>query len=302
MSNTSRQLLLKTMALARAISPYEFTSKAKRVFSKWARLVFGFNSANEQMDVRYARVRKADGTVVTAAPDAVKETTSSIASDAPVYTDYKEKHVTIPALAAGDTLEYEIVTRTVSPLAPGEFWFDHNFISDAIALDEHLEITVPAGRAIKLASPKFHFEKTDEPGRTVYRWKRVNLKHSADDDKSKEKEQRTSAKTPDVQLTTFASWNDVARLVRETGRGPLAAQPRNSREDARADRRPHIVTRENPGDLRIRLAKYSLRQHLLRPWALSTAFRRRSFFESIWRLQRQAHAARFHARCRWNSV
>ena len=173
-------------------------------------IVFGFNSANEQMDVRYARVRKADGTVVTAAPDAVKETTSSIASDAPVYTDYKEKHVTIPALAAGDTLEYEIVTRTVSPLAPGEFWFDHNFISDAIALDEHLEITVPAGRAIKLASPKFHFEKIDEPGRTVYRWKRVNLKHSADDDKSKEKEQRTSAKTPDVQLTTFASWNDVA--------------------------------------------------------------------------------------------
>ena len=30
-------------------------------------LVFGYSSANEQMDVRYVRIRKADGTVVTAA-------------------------------------------------------------------------------------------------------------------------------------------------------------------------------------------------------------------------------------------
>jgi tetratricopeptide (TPR) repeat protein/transglutaminase-like putative cysteine protease len=188
-------------------------------------LVFGFNSANEQMDVRYARVRKTDGTVVTAAPDAVKETTSSVASDAPVYTDYKEKHVTIPALSTGDTLEYEIVTRTISPVAPGEFWFDHNFITDAVALDEHLEITVPAGRAIKLASPKFHFEKTDEPGHTVYRWKRVNLKHAVDEDKSKEKDERANAKIPDVQLTTFGSWNDVAHWYAKLEEGRSQPSP-----------------------------------------------------------------------------
>jgi Flp pilus assembly protein TadD len=174
-------------------------------------LVFGFNSANEQMDVRYARVRKADGTVVSAGPDAVKELTAAVERDAPVYTDYKEKHITMPALAPGETLEYEIVTRLVSPLAPGEFWFEHNFLDEAIALDEQLEVTIPAGRAIKLASPKFRFEKTEEPGHTIYRWKHANLKRLSDDDRSKEKAQRSSGKPPDIQLTTFASWKEVAQ-------------------------------------------------------------------------------------------
>ena len=174
-------------------------------------LAFGFNSANEQMDVRYARVRKTDGAVVTAGPDAVKEMTSSVARDAPVYTDYKEKHITIPALAPGDALEYEIVTRMTSPLAPGEFWFDQNFIVDGIVLDERLDITVPAGRAIKLESPHFPYEKSDEPGHTIYHWKRANLKHRSEEEKSKEKAEGASAKAPDVQLTTFESWKDVAQ-------------------------------------------------------------------------------------------
>jgi tetratricopeptide (TPR) repeat protein/transglutaminase-like putative cysteine protease len=191
-------------------------------------LVFGFNSANEQMDVRYARVRKSDGTVVTAGPDAVKEMTSSVERDAPVYTDYKEKHITIPGLAPGETLEYEIVTRMTSPLASGEFWFDHNFIDDGIVLDERLDMTVPAGRAVKLESPNFPYGKTAEAGHTVYRWKRANLKHLSDDDKSKEKAQRAGAKPPDVQLTTFESWKDVARWYAklEEGRTQPSAEIR----------------------------------------------------------------------------
>lgn len=188
-------------------------------------LVFGFNSANEQMDVRYARVDKSDGSVVTAERDAVKEMTSSVARDAPVYTDYKEKHVTIPGLSAGDTLEYEIVTRFLTPLAPGEFWFDHNFISDAVVLDEHLEITVPSGRPIKLASPKFRFEKTDEPGHTVYAWKRANLKPVPGDDRSKQGPQQAGERAPDVQLTTFPSWNDVARWYADLEDGRTQPSP-----------------------------------------------------------------------------
>src|SRR5271155_1623456 len=78
-------------------------------------LVFGYSSANEQMDVHYVRVHKPDGTVVTAAPEAIKELTASVARDAPVYTDYKEKHITVPSLRPGDTIEYDIATRLVTP-------------------------------------------------------------------------------------------------------------------------------------------------------------------------------------------
>ena len=106
-------------------------------------LVFGYNSANEVMDVRFVRVKKKDGSVVTATADAVKDMTASVARDAPEYTDYKEKHVTVPSLHAGDTIEYEIATRTVTALAPGNFWFDYAFVKDAIVLDERLDVNLP---------------------------------------------------------------------------------------------------------------------------------------------------------------
>src|SRR5580693_2508123 len=99
-------------------------------------LIFGYNSSNEAMDVRFVRVKKKDGSVVTA----------SAARDAPEYTDYKEKHVTVPSLHSGDSIEYEISTRTVSALAPGNFWFDYAFVKHAITLDERLEVNLPAGR------------------------------------------------------------------------------------------------------------------------------------------------------------
>ena len=92
------------------------------------------------MEVRTVRVHKPDGTVVNAGPDSIKEMTASVARDAPMYTDYKEKHITVPSLHAGDTLEYEIFTRTLTSLAPGQFWFAYNFLQDSIVLDERLEI------------------------------------------------------------------------------------------------------------------------------------------------------------------
>src|SRR5580693_8382166 len=118
-------------------------------------LVFGYNSGNEQMEVRSVRVLKPDGTVVHAPPDSIKEMTASVARDAPMYTDYQEKHITVPSLHKGDTIEYEIVTRTSTSLAPGEFWFTYHFLADSIVLQERLEIDVPQGRKITVRSPEF---------------------------------------------------------------------------------------------------------------------------------------------------
>src|ERR1700741_4327293 len=148
-------------------------------------LVFGCSDANEKMDVRSVVVHKADGTNVTAGPDAVKEMTAPIARDAPVYTDYKEKHITVPSLRPGDTLEYSIATQIVKAFAPNQFWFEHNFLDGTIVLDEQLEVNVPKGRAINLQSPEFRFEKADSGDRTIYRWKRSVPSRPADDAKKK---------------------------------------------------------------------------------------------------------------------
>ncbi|MBZ5696300.1 MAG: DUF3857 domain-containing protein [Acidobacteriia bacterium] len=174
-------------------------------------LVFAYNSSYEQIDVRFVRVHKSDGTVVTADADAAKDVATSITRDAPAYADAKEKHIAVPALAPGDELEYEIATRVVTPRASGEFWYQHSFLQSAIVLDERLEINLPETRKVALeSSAGSPYETSHENGRTIYRWKHANLTHPADDSSKKDTEQ-AKAKPPDVQLTTFATWGEVAR-------------------------------------------------------------------------------------------
>ncbi|HEX4076297.1 MAG TPA: DUF3857 domain-containing protein [Candidatus Acidoferrales bacterium] len=185
-------------------------------------LPFGYSSANEQMDVRYVRVRKPDGSVVTAAPSAVTDMTAAVAREAPVYTDLKEKHITVPDLAPGVTLEYEIDTHLVKPLAPGEFWFDHNFIRSSIVLDDRLEINVPEGRKIDLeSSPSMPYETSSKNRRTIYTWKRTNLTLPSDNDAQKS----DSDKLPDVQLTTFKNWEAVGRWYAALEQGRTDPSP-----------------------------------------------------------------------------
>src|SRR5271169_2984061 len=151
-------------------------------------LIFGYNSANEVMDVHFVRVKKKDGSVATASPDAIKDMTASVARDAPEYTDYKEKHVTVPSLHAADSIEYEIATRTVTPLAPGNFWFDYAFVKDAIVLDERLDVNLPAGRVHKFITAPPLQEVTDFAGdREIHNWQHANLTRPAESEQAKKK-------------------------------------------------------------------------------------------------------------------
>ena len=186
-------------------------------------LVFGYGEANEKMDVRSVVVHKTDGTNVTAGPDAVKEMTAPIARDAPVYTDYKEKHITVPSLRPGDTLEYSIVTHIVKAFAPHQFWFEHNFLEGTIVLDEQLEVNVPKGRDINLQSPDFRFEKADSGDRTIYRWKRSVAARPVND--AKKKDDDSNPKPPSVRLTTFESWGEIARWYSQLEKGRTEPSP-----------------------------------------------------------------------------
>src|SRR5690348_829672 len=158
-------------------------------------LAFGYNSANEQITIKYVRVQKRDGKIITADASAVKEMTPSITRDAPVYTDFKEKRVTVPSLQPGDTLEYDVDTRLATPLAEGEFWYAQNFLKGAIILEETLEVSLPDGRAVKLASPGGDYKTAHENGRVVYTWKHAQLTHPSDDSKNKRAIPRPSRRT-----------------------------------------------------------------------------------------------------------
>ncbi len=177
-------------------------------------LVFGYNSANERMTIDSVEVHKADGSAATAAADAVQDMTSPVARDAPVYTDYRQKHVTVPGLRPGETLAYHITTQVHTALALGQFWLEHDFLKDAIVLDERLEVSVPRDRAIKLKTqPPAQPMVTEEGDLRIYRWKTSNLQREDEesDEAKPRKKPRKKLEVPAVQLTTFQSWEEVGR-------------------------------------------------------------------------------------------
>src|SRR4051812_29393360 len=61
-------------------------------------LIVGYSAGVENVEIKYVRVHKSDGTVITAPASAVQDLTAPIARENPVYTDYRQKHITVPGL------------------------------------------------------------------------------------------------------------------------------------------------------------------------------------------------------------
>ena len=174
-------------------------------------LKVGYSQLSDNLDIVYVRVIKPDGSVVTAQPSAVQDLTMA---DAPVYSDYHEKHISVPSLRPGDILEYQFVRTIAHPLSPGQFWTSYKFSDHGIVLDEQLEINVPKDREIKLKTkPGYDAKITEEGDRRIYRWTHSNLTDKDDDSlaakkKKKKKKITDDERVPSVQLSTFKSWEE----------------------------------------------------------------------------------------------
>jgi hypothetical protein len=144
-------------------------------------LVFGYNSANEKLEVVYMRVIKQGGSTINATDANFQDVPSQVERDAPSYTDFRERHVTVPALRPGDILEYEVKTTVFTPLIAGHFWFEYSFRKELITLNEELELNLPAARKFKLKTkPEFMPKVREEGGRKIHTWASNYLKRETD--------------------------------------------------------------------------------------------------------------------------
>ena len=183
---------------------------------QWGQIQVGYNSANERVEIPYVRVIKADGSIVKAGDDAVQDLSAPVQNEAPVYTDYRQKHITVPGLRPGEVLEYDVVTGIHTPLAAGQFWTDYDFDKSNIMLDEELDLDVPADRPLEMKNkPGIDPKISTEKGRRVYHWTSSHLVREDDDkdeksrDRNDKRKKKPSEDRPDVQLTTFVSWEQV---------------------------------------------------------------------------------------------
>jgi len=190
----------------------------------FGQLIFPYSSGNENLEIENVSVHKSDGSVVKAAATDVQDLTAPISREAPIYTDLRQKHVTVPGLRPGDVLEYHVIWHLQTPLAPNHFWFNHDFLTrNLIVLDEQLEVNIPRDSKVKLKTEK-GFEATPKEldNRRVYSWKHANLKREDKDEKedeAKNKDDDDDPKPAQIQMTTFQSWGEVgqwyATLVNE---------------------------------------------------------------------------------------
>ncbi|HEX6188101.1 MAG TPA: DUF3857 domain-containing protein [Pyrinomonadaceae bacterium] len=192
--------------------------QSEAALGHFGQLVFPYISANEKLDFNYIRVKKPNGTIVTASASDVQDLTAPISREAPVYTDVRQKHVTVPGLRPGDTLEYHAVWKLHTALAANHFWLNHDFIKrDVILLDEQLEVNVPVDSAVTLKTEKgLDPAIKEQEARRVYTWRHSVLKRAdekADDKEAarRRKEELEDPKPPMVQMTTFKSWEEVGQ-------------------------------------------------------------------------------------------
>lgn len=181
-------------------------------------LMFEYNAVDEQVDIKSVRVLKSDGSVVTAGPEAVQDLTAPLTQEAPMYTDARQKHVTVPGVSVGDVVEYDVVT-IAKPLLPGQFWQVWNFAVRHIALDEQLDLNVPSNRMLKIKSPEgIEPSVSVEGDRRLYHWATSNLKTPPPIDIFKDfkfdviklLEGERPPPPPRVMFSTFQSWTEVA--------------------------------------------------------------------------------------------
>lgn len=181
---------------------------------RYGQLVFGYSSATEKLDVNYVRVRKPDGQVVETSASNAQDFALEVLRSAPMYSDYRERHVTVSGLRPGDVLEYRTTTHIVTPLATGEFWYEHRFPSQVAVTRASLEIDVPKARDLKIKSPKRKYATAEAGDRRTYSWVVENIvpdRKEKERDDAEQAEDESDDESPDVQLTTFKDWQQVAR-------------------------------------------------------------------------------------------
>ncbi len=186
--------------------------------AKAGQLIFDYNAANEKIEIRSVKVIKPNGSILTTGASAVQDLSAPVAQEAPMYTDARQKHVTVPGLAVGDIVEYDVVTTTFEPLLPGQFWQTWNFVSNAISLDEQVDLDVPRNRPLKIkAAPGIESSTHDEGNRRIYHWATSTQTYFDQVDLTKNfkfdvKTMLEGVKPPPgrtMMFSTFQSWEEI---------------------------------------------------------------------------------------------
>lgn len=175
-------------------------------------LMFPYQKSTETVEINYVRVHKADGSVVPTSVDEAQDMAAGVSREAPFYSDLREKHLAVKGLSIGDMVEYQCHWNATKPLVPGQFWMSFDFDDEEIVLHQKVEVGVPRNRQVKVKSPSDAPVISENGSDRVYTWTHSNLTRKTHT--KLELAQLVVTGTfpgPDIQLSSFRSWEEVGR-------------------------------------------------------------------------------------------
>ena len=129
-------------------------------------------------------------------------------------------------LRVGDLLEWKAKFVRTKAEAPGQFWGQESFVTNAVVLAQTFELHLPKDAYVKVWSPAHKPVESSTGSEHIYRWQYSQLKPTvgAEADAEKERKKKTpltaedeleqkEGKYPDVAWSTFKSWQAVGRMV-----------------------------------------------------------------------------------------
>ncbi|HEX9692945.1 MAG TPA: DUF3857 and transglutaminase domain-containing protein [Gemmatimonadales bacterium] len=170
----------------------------------FGQLAFPYDSGYERLEIDYVRVLKPDGRTLQVSAADMRSRSAPIAIEAPIYSDMRELHVTVPGVEVGDVVTYRTVTSSTRPSAPGQVWMEYTFNTTEAVETEILILDVDAEYQLLVGGGDREASVEVIDGRRIYRWINHGSPQAPPDDGTFH-----LAPPPDVWATTFATWNEV---------------------------------------------------------------------------------------------
>jgi tetratricopeptide (TPR) repeat protein len=109
-----------------------------------------YNAFRSEARVVKAFTQMADGRTVELKKDAVRDLTPDEVASCQMYTDVHQLTFSMPALARGAIMDYEVEIEEKSPVMPGEFWVSEYLDSSVQVCTSRVSVTFPLKREVSL--------------------------------------------------------------------------------------------------------------------------------------------------------
>ena len=142
---------------------------AQRGKEKFADVHIPFDSKRQTLTIDTARTVNDDGVAHASSPEEIGDIVPSWLADATIYSDVRERVVSLPAVDKGSVVELEW-TRTTAPSADSAFGGEAMLAQWDPVLDRTVTITAPAGTTPKLAVAGMDLKPTESGAGDNHTW------------------------------------------------------------------------------------------------------------------------------------